>query len=271
VGNGIASRNGDHPLELTAKPTTVEIIKPWRDLYRQEMNCQIVHDSLHARQDWTQPYLLLEGGATVGYGSVAVGGPWKGKGKDALFEFYVLPNSRSRVFDLFETLLSSCGASFIETQTNDPLLTVMLHAFAHAIVSESILFHDKLTTTHLPLGPTFRRATVEDADRTTSLPPESLGEWVLELEGTIAATGGILFHYNRPYGDIFMEVAGPFRRRGLGAYLVQELKRVCYSQGSIPSARCNPANVASRKTLQKAGFVPCGHIQSGSVSRSTSA
>jgi GNAT superfamily N-acetyltransferase len=36
----------------------------------------------------------------------------------------------------------------------------------------------------------------------------------------------LFFHYNPPYGDVYMEVAEPFRRRGLGAYLVQELKRI---------------------------------------------
>jgi GNAT superfamily N-acetyltransferase len=70
---------------------------------------------------------------------------------------------------------------------------------------------------------------------------------------------------SRPYGDIYMEVAEPFRSRGLGSFLVQELKRVCYEGGNVPGARCNPRNVASRKTLQKAGFVPCGHILNGSV------
>ena len=99
---------------------------------------------------------------------------------------------------------------------------------------------------------------------------EPVGDWVVEVEGKIAATGGMLFHYNRPYGDIYMEVSEAFRRRGLGCYLVQELKRVCYEQGSVPAARCNPANIASRRTLQKAGFVPCGHILTGSVSLSSS-
>ena len=74
------------------------------------------------------------------------------------------------------------------------------------------------------------------------------------------ATGGILFHYNEPYGDIYMEVVERFRRRGLGAFLVQELKPVAYGLGSIPGARCDPDNVASRMTLQKAGFVPYAHI-----------
>ena len=91
-----------------------------------------------------------------------------------------------------------------------------------------------------------------------------IGCW--RLKAKIAATGGILFHYNRPYGDIYMEVAEPFRKRGLGCYLVQELKRVCYEQGSVPAARCSLTNIASRKTLQKAGFVPCGHLLTGSVS-----
>lgn len=251
-------------MATTAKATTVEDIQPWRDLYRQEMNCQIVHDSLHAREGWTQPYLLVADSAPAGYGSVVVGGPWKGK--ETVFEFYVLPQYRSRVFDLFGTLLTASGAAFIEVQTNDPLLSVMLYTFAQTITSESLLFHDRLTTTHVLPGALFRRTTPEDTAQMFPHQLEPVGGWGVEVEGTIAATGGILYHYNRPYGDIFMEVAEPFRRRGLGCYLVQELKRVCYEHGSVPSARCNPTNTASRKTLQKAGFVPCGYILSGSVS-----
>jgi GNAT superfamily N-acetyltransferase len=91
------------------------------------------------------------------------------------------------------------------------------------------------------------------------------GEWLLEVNGTVAGKGGILFHYNRPYGDIYMEVNEPFRRRGLGSYFVQELKRLCYEIGAIPGARCNPSNVASRQTLQRAGFVPVAHILNASV------
>ena len=84
-------------------------------------------------------------------------------------------------------------------------------------------------------------------------------------DGETVATGGVLFHYNAPYGDIYMEVAEPFRRRGLGAFLVQELKRVTYELGSIPCARCSPENVASRRTLQKAGLVPFAHILNGTI------
>ena len=92
---------------------------------------------------------------------------------------------------------------------------------------------------------------------------EPVGEWLVEYAGAIVATGGIATHYNLPYGDIYMEVDEPRRRRGFGSYLIQELKRVCYTLGRIPAARCNVANVASRATLQKAGLLPCARILSG--------
>ena len=85
------------------------------------------------------------------------------------------------------------------------------------------------------------------------------------MDGNVVGKGGILFHYNRPYGDLYMEVTEPFQRRGLGSYLIQELKRVCYELGAVPCARCNPTNIASRRTLQRAGFVPFAHILNGSI------
>jgi GNAT superfamily N-acetyltransferase len=226
-------------------------IETWHDLYRREMNCQIVHDSLSARTGWTQSWLLQAEGAPAGYGSIVIGGPWAGT--RTIFEFYVLPKSRAKVFDFFTALREASAATGIVVQTNDTLLTVMLHALGRNIASEKIIFADGLTTAHTVVGATLRKRGNPDY------------EWILEVEGVEAAKGGVLYHYNRPYGDIYMEVAEPFRRRGLGSYLVQELKRICYEGGSVPCARCNPDNIASRSTLQKAGFVPCAHILTGSL------
>jgi GNAT superfamily N-acetyltransferase len=250
-------------MELFAQAASVEDIQPWREMYRLEMSCQIIHDSIHYRPGWTREYFLIAGGTTVGYGSIAVDGPWKEK--PTVYEFYVGPHHRLHVFDLFRVLLAASGAVMIEVQSNDSLITVMLHTFAENVTSESVLFHDKLTTAHLVPGASYRTATSAEAP---SVPRDQL-KWygVVEVEGTVAATGGILFHYNRPYGDIYMDVAESFRRRGLGSFLVQELKRVCYEGGNVPAARCKPDNIASRRTLQKAGFVPCGNIINGSVSR----
>jgi GNAT superfamily N-acetyltransferase len=248
-------------MEISAVESSLDSIRRWRDMYRLEMSCQIIHDSIHDRPGWTREYVLALNGSTVGYGSVAVAGPWLEK--PTLYEFYVVPNQRLRLFDLFQALLATSGAVSIEVQSNDTLATVMAHAFASDVTSEAILFHDKLLTSHLPPGAMFRMPAESEAPDV----PVEHRQWrgVIEVDGEIAATGGILFHYNRPYGDIYMEVAEPLRRQGLGAFLVQELKRVCYEGGHVPAARCNTTNVASQRTLQKAGFVPCGHILVGSV------
>src|SRR5262249_35674504 len=144
------------------------------------------------------------------------------------------------------------------------LPTIMVHTYGRDIASEKIVFHDKLTTTHSADGAILRCVTTEEEIRTCLEQRQGGGEWLLEVDGAPAAKGGILFHYNRPYGDIYMEVTKRFRRRGLGSYLVQELKRVCYEFGAVPCARCSPTNIASRRTLQRAGFVPFAHILNGS-------
>jgi len=233
-------------MNILAIPVAVEHISAWRDLYREEMSCQIVHDNMHARPGWTQPYQIEIDGKPAGYGSILVGGPWKGT--RTVFEYYLAPARRSRAFDCFEAFLDASEATAMTVQTNDALLTVMLHLCCRNIVSEKIVFADRLVTAHCAEGAILRRR------------KEGEQEWVVEMDGEEVANGGILYHYNRPYCDIYMEVVEGYRRRGIGTYLVQELKRICYEGGSIPCTRCNPDNVASRKTLQKAGFVPCAHI-----------
>lgn len=250
-------------MQLDAQLTSLEQILPWRDLYRHEMNCQIIHDSLHERDGWTQSYSLTIEGAAAGYGAIAIGGPWKDK--PTAFEFYVLPQFRNRTFDLFEAFLNRSEAVSIETQSNDPLLTPLLHVFGHELKVESILFADGMATNLPGNGMTVRRSTPDDSPAISQNDLDDDGKWVVVLEGNVVATGGILFHYNRPYGDIFMKVAEFHRRRGIGSYLVQELKRIAYETGNIPAARCNKDNIASRKTLQRAGFVPCGNILAASI------
>jgi GNAT superfamily N-acetyltransferase len=250
-------------MSVTATPAPAHDALPLRELHRQEMNCQIVHDSIHRRTGWTITYLLAVGAVAAGFGSIAIAGPWTGK--PTIFEFYVRPEHRGRAFDLFEALLTTSGARFMEIQSSDLLLSVMLHTYARDIASEAIVFHDRLET-RLPAMGAVLQSVTPDAETRRSIEARDGGpEFRLNIDGVTAATGGILFHYNRPYGDIYMDVAEPYRRRGFGSYLVQELKRAAYELGAIPAARCNPTSIASRKTLQKAGLVPCATILNGTL------
>jgi GNAT superfamily N-acetyltransferase len=250
-------------MKIQIKLSSAENILPLRTRYRAEMNCQIVHDSIHRREGWALTYLFESGGVATGFGSVAIAGPWKDK--PTLFEFYVLPEYRSRAFELFVAFLTASGARFLEVQTNDSLLGVMALTYGHDFASEKIVFQDNFNTTLSANGALLRCVTSEEEIQTALEQRQGGGEWVLEMNGNLVGKGGILFHYNRPYGDLYMEVSEPWRQRGLGSYLVQELKRACYSLGAIPAARCSPTNVASYRTLQRAGFVPFAHILTGVI------
>ena len=251
-----------HPIIAATQAAADEVLL-LREQYCQEMNCQIVHDSIHRRRGWTKTYRLSVDSSTAGFGGMAIGGPWTDK--PTIFELYVVPEHRGRAFDLFEALLAASQARFLEIQSNDLLLSVMLHTYARDIRSEAIVFQDRLTTALPSMGATMRCLMPEGHVRHCIATRDGGPEWQLELDGETVATGGILFHYNRPYGDIYMDVVEAHRRRGFGSYIVQELKRAAYELGCIPGARCNPGNIASRKTLQKAGLVPYAHILTGTL------
>lgn len=238
-------------MTISAEPVAVSQIELFRDLYRAEMNCQIVHDNMHYRAGWTESYSLEIDGAPVGYGAILVSGPWKGT--RTVFEFYVAPPHRTRVFDLFETLLAASAADAFEIQSSETILNTLIHARTKEIETERIVFEDCITTAHVIEGAALHKR------------GEPNNDWALEVRGEVVGWGGVLYHYNRPYGDVYMEVVEAHRRKGYGAWLVQELKRICYEGGSIPAARSSPANIASHRTLQKAGFVPCALMLVGKL------
>jgi GNAT superfamily N-acetyltransferase len=250
-------------MATAARLSELSEIEHLREEYRDEMKCQIVHDSIHRRTGWTREYALELDGAIVGYGSVAIAGPWRDA--PALYEFYVQREERTHTFDLFASLRDACGAEIIETQSNAPMLTVMLHTFARNIRAEAILFRDAFQTSLAPAGAGFRAMAAEDTEILRRQGLDDGASWVVTLNGDIAGAGGVLYHYNPPYGDIYMEISQRFRRKGLGAYLVQELKAVCRAGTKVPAARCGIGNLASRRTLQRSGFVPCGNIVAGDL------
>ena len=250
-------------MAASAKLASIEDTHELRTQFRKEMDCQIVHDSIHRREGWTKTYLLELNGFSVGFASMAVAGPWKDK--PTVFEFYVLPSHRVHGFDLFEAFLATSGARFFEVQSNDALFTVMLHAYGREVVSEKIVYRDQ-TNTALPANGAVVKCVSSKKEITTAIEQrQGGGEWVVEVDGAVVGKGGILFHYNVPYGDIYLEIDEPFRRRGLGGYFIQELKCACRDLGAIPCARTDPANIASRRALQRSGFAPFAHILNAPV------
>jgi GNAT superfamily N-acetyltransferase len=246
-------------MKLKAHKTDLQAILSLRNLFLQETNFQIRYNACHER-GWTDSYLLTNDEVEIGYGSI------KGQeitDRDTVFEFYLIPPFRKYASLVFPELIAVSGAQFIECQSNDFLLSTMLYEFAQNINADVVLFEDYVVTEHVFPGVIFRPRKNDDSIFEHQVEP--IGEYVLELEGEVVATGGFMLHYNMPFADLYMEVKDNFRRKGLGSFILQELKKACYLAGRVAAARCNIQNKASKATLLKAGLKVCGFMLKGDV------
>lgn len=198
-------------------------------------------------------------GRIAGYGAVS-----NRYDKDRLIEFYAMPHWQHESRRLFQELLTIGGATHVAAQTNFRVMPQLLFEFSRNLVAENYLFEDSLVTSLPCPGGEFRKRRDDDLPRPEDAEQPG-GDWIVDSEGRIVASGGFLCHYNPPYGDIYMNVAADRRRQGYGSYIVQELKRVCYEAGKRPAARCNADNLISRRTLEKGGLAVCGRMLVGEV------
>lgn len=242
--------------KLTVTKTSLDTIQSFRINFLQENNFQFTYDKCH-RYGWADTWLIEVNNIQAGY--AAVWGQSKRQDRDAIFEFYLLKPYRNIASAIFDKVVSETGATWIECQSNDVLLTSMLYEFTSNILAETILFEDHVETElYIPGVRIGRKISEENSG-------DDVGGYFLEQQGEMVATGGFMLNYNFPYADIYMEVKEPFRRNGLGSLMVQELKKEIYRIGRVPAARCNIMNRASKATLLKAGFAPCGFRLKGTI------
>ncbi len=246
-------------MKFKAHKTELKTILPLRHLFLQETNFQIRYNACHER-GWTDSYLLTSDEVEIGYGSI---NGQEIADRDTVFEFYLIPPFRKYSSLVLPELIAASGAIFIECQSNDLLLTSMLYEFAQNINSDVVLFEDHAVTEHTIPAVIFRRRKENDSIFEHQVEP--VGEYVLEQEGEVVATGSYFLHYNMPFADLYMEVKENFRRRGFGSFILQELKKACYLAGRVPAARCNIRNKASRAALLKAGLKICGLMLKGDI------
>jgi GNAT superfamily N-acetyltransferase len=247
-------------MALSVIKTELKDILHLRSLFLQQNNFQIRYNACHER-GWTDSWLITYNNETIGYGAI------KGKenltDRDTVFEFYILPAFQKAASAAFLAILQASKASFIKCQSNDVLLTSLLYQYGENINANVILFADHFSSTFKTDATLFRRR--NDSDFIFEHTSEPVGDFVLEVNKQVMATGGFLLHYNMPFADLYMEVEENYRKKGLGIFLIQELKKQCYLTGRVPAARCDIDNIASRATLEKAGMKIAGHMLVGQV------
>jgi RimJ/RimL family protein N-acetyltransferase len=243
-------------MQIKVIKVELEEIQAFRILFLKENDFQFIFNKCH-NYGWADTYLFIIDGIRVGYG--AVWGQSKREDRDAIFEFYVIRPFRNFSNFIFPEFHSVSGAAFIECQSNDLLLSSMLYEYSQDINAEAVLFEDHFQTNFETPDVSFRKRPADDN------PADDSGEYVLEQNGEVIATGGFMMNYNIPYADIYYEVNENFRQKGFGSLIVQELKKEIYLKGRVPAARCNIRNRASKANLLKAGFKVCGFILKGDI------
>jgi RimJ/RimL family protein N-acetyltransferase len=245
-------------MEIKVMKVELEEIKDFRILFLVENHFQFIYNKCHD-YGWADNYVFVIDEIRVGYG--AVWGQSKREDRDAIFEFYVIRPFRHFSNFIFPEFHRISRATFIECQSNDLLLSSMLYEYSQNIHAEAMLFEDQFQTNFEIPDVIFRKGPADDNRSDDS------GEYVLEKNGEVVATGGFMMNYNLPYADIYYEVKENFRQKAFGSLIVQELKKEIYLKGRVPAARCNIMNRASKANLLKAGFNTCGFILKGDIKR----
>ncbi|MGV3600224.1 MAG: GNAT family N-acetyltransferase [Dyadobacter fermentans] len=243
-------------MQVDITKTLLDEIRDFRTMFLHENHFQFVCNKCHD-YGWADTWLFRTGNVRIGYG--AVWGTDRRQDRDTIFEFYLLPPFRKYASMVFEAFQQACKAIWIEAQSNDVMLSTMLHRFCEHSFAEAILFEDQFQTAFEIPGAIFRKRSEHDPmDGDDS-------DYVIDMDGEIVASGGLMLNYNIPYADIYMQTKEQYRERGFATYIVQELKRTAYKMGRVPAARCNIGNRISHATLEKAGFRVCGFRLKGAI------
>lgn len=240
---------------MVARRARLDEVAPLRDKLSSAAKCQIVRWS-HLPRGFAYAVAVEVGQRIVGYGSISTV-----EAEDCLVEFFT--TEESDTLAIARAILEFSNAPLIEAQSNLPFMSDILDGLTTDPTPGPLLFSDGNSLQLHDLLATFRP--VDESDAIFEHKVEPVGDWCIEWENQVVATGGCFTHYNPPYADIYMEVHGSFRKRGFGSFLIQKLREVCKSQSLIPAARCNFDNVASAKCLQRGGMVLCGNLTTARV------
>lgn len=193
-----------------------------------------------------------------------------------LLRFHLWENYQARAQEIFRWLVSTYGIQHAITSTIEPLYFSLCLDVQRSIALHSYLFRDNQRI-ELSSGlskSVFRKAEkreLDDIARFYRANTEGSGEWietflnarlnreelfVLYDQQTLVAAGeSIPSQKQPPYADLGMVVARSYRGRGLGSFMLTQLKKHCYEAGWKPICSCEASNRASKKAIEKAGFM----------------
>ncbi len=196
--------------------------------------------------------------------------------RNYLLRFHLLEDYQAQAQEIFHWIISTYGIQYAMTSTIEPLYFSLCLDVQKSITPQSYLFRDhrRVELSANLCNTIFRKAEMGELDdiaRFYQANTEGSGEWieaflsahlnrkelfVLYDGQTLVATGECIPSQRQlPYADLGMVVAQAYRGRGLGSSMLIQLKQHCYAMGWKPICSCSVDNLASKKAIEKAGFL----------------
>jgi len=190
-----------------------------------------------------------------------------------LLQFYVSDNHIGESQEIFSFLISNYFKRAYVT-TRDALALSLSLDCQKKVSLEGYIFQDN-EKVKIELGDfeniCFSPATESDMENINDICGDFFGNleetktryseqnnklFVLYSDKVLLGVGCVELKYCSPgSANIGMFVNEDFRRRQIGSYIVTKLKEYCYSNDLVPIAACYHVNNASKKTLEKSGFI----------------
>ena len=193
-----------------------------------------------------------------------------------LLRFHLFENYLVRAQEIFRWIVSTQGIQYAITSTIEPPYFSLCLDLQVGITLHSYLFRDnkRIDLSSGLSNSIFKQAEKKELDdivRFYQTNTEGSGEWVevflrkrialaelfvLYDRQTLVATGECIPSQKQtPYTDLGMVVTQSRRGRGLGSFMLTQLKQHCYEVGWKPICACAADNHASKRAIEKAGFV----------------
>jgi len=193
-----------------------------------------------------------------------------------LLRFHLVDDYQAQAQDIFRLIVSAYDVKHAIASTIEPLYFSLCLDVGKSSALHSYLFRDdKRVELSSGLSDSiFRKADkgeLGDIARFYRAHTEGSGEWIEAFLRERLDRGELFVLYDRqvlvatgecipsrtqpPYADLGMVVAQSYRGRGLGSSMLIHVKNHCYEAGWTPICSCAADNHASKRAIEKAGFI----------------
>lgn len=244
------------------EPTTLQSLKPLREAYQNE---------LQLSQELYLEWLIINGSCFNIYRNEKQVGYCITVEESTLAEFYLTSDAINCKETILKQAVTTLSITHAYCKSFDHMLLASCNVLSKSSKVFGLLFRNY--TTDLPVAfdsDIAVRLAVENDIPFLLTQEDGLYETPEELKGVVSRSELYLFHKDkqlggcgfliritegRSYYDIGMWTNLRFRQKGYASMIISYLKQLCLANGYTPVAGCAADNTASRKTLEKNGFL----------------